>query len=313
MLPLAACADADVSEVGGKATGLGRLLAEGLNVPDGFVVTTDAYRRCTGTIAPEINRVLAGGCDLPSDEDAAQRIAALFAAEILDGDVAATIAEAYRALSGTEDAPVAVRSSATAEDAADASYAGQQDTYLWVRGAEEVIGKVVDCWASLFSARAIGYRSRVDAAGPALAMAVVIQEMVPAEAAGVMMTLEPVCGDRSLIYLESAYGLGESVVAGEVSPDRFTIAKHDLSIQRETIGSKDKAYRFDPETGDVRLVAVPESERQVASLSKRGDRAARRARPENRDGVRRPHGHRVGRCAQRDGRGSGRLSPSGPS
>lgn len=267
VLPLAACAEADVSQVGGKALGLGRLLAEKLNVPDGFVVTTDAYRLCTGTIAPEIGRVLSGAGDLAGDDDAANRIAELFAAEVLDDNVAAAIGDAYRALSGSDDAPVAVRSSATAEDAADASYAGQQDTYLWVRGAEDVIRKVVDCWASLFSARAIGYRRRQETAGTDLAMAVVIQRMVPAEAAGVMMTLEPIGGDRSLIYLESAYGLGEAVVAGEVTPDRFTIAKHDLSIQRQTIGSKDKAYRFDADAGDVQLVAVPESERQESSLS----------------------------------------------
>lgn len=228
----------DVGErIGGKALGLGALLREGLPVPPGFVVTTDAYRECVAT---------ASGV-----------------AKLTD-DVASEIADAYRGLG--DDVPVAVRSSATAEDTAEASFAGQQDTYLWVQGLEAVQRQVVRCWASLFTERAIGYRERFNVPVEDLAMGVVVQEMIPADVAGVMMTIDPVSGDRSTIYVAAAYGLGEGVVKGDVGSDSYSIDKETLEPRSQEIGTKEQAYRFDPEQNEVRLMDVPEADRDSPAL-----------------------------------------------
>jgi pyruvate,water dikinase len=160
-----------------------------------------------------------------------------------------------------------VRSSATAEDLADASFAGQQETYLWIMGGDEVVRHVLRCWASLFTPQAIMYRAHRGVPVPDLAMAVVVQCMVPAEAAGVMMTLDPITGDRSQITIEAAYGLGAIVVNGEVEPDRFCIGKDTLEIRQRSIGVKANAYRFAPEAQGTRLSPVPRSEQSLPCVS----------------------------------------------
>src|SRR3954451_11115151 len=180
VLPLEGCKGEAAEITGGKAAGLGRLIEAGLPVPPGFAVTTHAFKAAYGKPMP--------------------------------GDVAQAITDAYAQLG--DDVAVAVRSSATAEDAGDASFAGQQDTYLWVRGANAVFEHVARCWGSLFNDNAVEYRAKMGYSEDDLAMAVVVQEMVDADAAGVALTLDPATGDRGTVYIEVALGLGEGVVRG---------------------------------------------------------------------------------------------------
>ncbi|MBV9582696.1 MAG: PEP/pyruvate-binding domain-containing protein [Chloroflexi bacterium] len=152
--------------------------------------------------------------------------------------------------------PVAVRSSASDEDSTTASFAGQQETYLWILGGHDVLRHVLRCWASLFTPQAIAYRHQLRTPTTNLAMGVVIQQMVPAEAAGVMLTLDPITGDTASIFVEAAYGLGAAVVNGEVDPDRFVVDKNPLSIRSRTIGVKSIAYGFDSSAQSTRRADV---------------------------------------------------------
>jgi phosphoenolpyruvate synthase/pyruvate phosphate dikinase len=254
--------------VGGKALGLGQLVRQGHRVPPGFAVTTTAYREAltASGLAPEIRELLAGAATAKAQLTASERVRALFDRMAADAGLAGEIAAAYRRLGGDADAPVAVRSSATAEDTAEASFAGQQDTYLWVRGAEEVASHVTRCWGSLFTPRAIAYRARLGIPADEIGMGVVVQAMVPAEAAGVMLTLDPLTGDRSQVTIEAAYGLGAAVVEGEVTPDRYAVDKVTLELRSRVIGPKAFAYRFDPGRGGVAKVEVPEADRAQPCL-----------------------------------------------
>lgn len=260
LLWLADCTDDCQNLVGGKATGLGHLLRNGFTVPPGFAVTTAAYRTHVehNQLAPAIQRLLSG----PPDA-AAEQIRALFESSEPAPDLVTQVLQAYEQLAG----PVAVRSSATMEDLADASFAGQQETYLWLLNAEQVVQHIVRCWASLFTPQAIAYRAHRGAPAEDLAMAVVVQEMVPAEAAGVMLTLDPTNGDRSAIIIEASYGLGVAVVNGEVTPDRFCVDKVTLDIRSRAVGDKHIAYRFDPAIEGTRTEPVPPQQRRQTSLS----------------------------------------------
>ncbi len=266
ILPLTSC-NSDVAPlVGGKALGLGQLAVAGFDIPRGFVVTTHAYRQAvlSSAIQSEIASVLAEPQSSPADlEFVSQLLRELFVADIVDDELRHAIEAAYLELGSP---PVAVRSSAVAEDRSDASFAGQQDTFLWIQGADSVVAHVVRCWASLFSTRVIGYRQRLGIPLEDVAMAVVVQTMIPARAAGVMMTLDPVSGDRETIYIESSYGLGEAVVAGEVTPDGFRFGKSELDIRERLIGSKQIAYRFDAEAGTVVRGEVAIADRELLSL-----------------------------------------------
>jgi phosphohistidine swiveling domain-containing protein len=271
VLELGDCTAERAAQVGGKAIGLGSLIQAALPVPPGFAITTDAYRRSVqvGGVQEQITALLNTASAGGDDRAVSQRIIALFDDAMLDADVAAEIDEAYARLSGGADMAVAVRSSATAEDLPDASFAGQQDTYLWIQGPKAVRAHVVRCWASLFTARAIGYRARRGVPLDDLAMGVVVQQMVPADAAGVMMTLEPVGGDRSQIYIEAAYGLGEGVVRGDVGSDRFWVTKSSLTLSKQQIDPKQQAHRFDPARGEVCLTDVPADQQQQPALRDR--------------------------------------------
>jgi pyruvate, water dikinase len=162
--------------------------------------------------------------------------------------------------------PVAVRSSATAEDLPDASFAGQQDTYLWIRGTDEVLHHMRRCIASLYSARAIAYRARHRVGDDRLAISVGVQKMAKAYTAGVMFTLHPANGDRSVIVIDSNFGFGESVVSGEVTPDHFVVNKVTLDIIDRTISQKEICYTVDPRTQTSRATEVPLERQRVQSL-----------------------------------------------
>ncbi|MGH3301626.1 MAG: PEP/pyruvate-binding domain-containing protein [Streptosporangiaceae bacterium] len=253
--PLRAAGVGDRAVVGGKGASLGELGRAGLPVPPGFVVTAAAFRRQLRAADPA-GTLTAGLAALPADDTAAiERAAAAIRARItavpLPADLTAAVTAEYDSLRAEPEppapgAPVAVRSSAVAEDAADASFAGLQDTYLWVRGAGAVLDHVRRCWASLYNAEAVTYRLR--RAGPAedAAMAVVVQRMVDPRSAGVMFTCSPTTGDRSVIAIEGTWGLGSALVSGEVTPDSFVVSKVTGEIVRRTIAAKMRLHRVHP-------------------------------------------------------------------
>ncbi len=168
-------------------------------------------------------------------DTASQQIGQLFAAAAVPAEITAAILAAYGDM---KDAPVAVRSSATAEDLPDASFAGQQDTYLNLRGAEAVLEAVKRCWASLWTARAIGYRLKNGIDQESIALAVVVQELVPADAAGVLFTANPLNGRRDQLVINAAWGLGEAVVSGTVTPDTMTVDRHSGRMIDRRIAEK---------------------------------------------------------------------------
>lgn len=256
---LADCTRDCLSLVGGKAMGLGNLIREGFQVPAGFAISTGAYREHIdhNRLASPLQALLAECTSLEAQQRAADEIQQLFQASRASPRIEDEVLSAYAALCADGSAPVAVRSSATAEDLADASFAGQQETYLWILGGAEVLRNVVRCWSSLFTPQAIAYRVHRGIHVVDLAMGVVVQQMVPAETAGVMFTIDPVTGDPSGIVVEAAYGLGAAVVNGEVIPDRVCVDKVLLEIRSRAIGTKAVAYRFDPAVQGTRLEEVP--------------------------------------------------------
>ena len=234
----------DPAQLGGKGAGLARLAEVGLPVPPAFVVTVEGYREAVDRrLGPELERVAAGiAPDAPSAE--LERAAAALRERALeataDHPLREALGAAYARLSertGDAAAAVAVRSSALGEDAADRSFAGEHDTYLWVQGIDEVDLRLRECWASLYTARAIAYRAGRESTGER-AMAVCVQQMVDARSAGVFMTLDPANGDRSSIVVESVWGLGEPLVSGEATPDRFLIDKVTGDIVRRDVVAK---------------------------------------------------------------------------
>ena len=219
----------DIDQAGGKGANLGELTRAGLPVPPGFVVVTAAYRAyVAGHQLAEKVAVLASPKDDPAGYDeASAQIRALFSDEVSD-TLRTEIADAYAALG--EDVPVAVRSSATAEDLPEASFAGQQDTYLNVCGLEDLLTAVRDCWASLWTARAMAYRARQGIDPASVSLAVVVQQMVDADSAGVMFTANPSNGRRDETVISAAWGLGESVVSGSVNTDNFVVHTPDGTV-----------------------------------------------------------------------------------
>jgi pyruvate,water dikinase len=238
--------ETDQPIVGGKCASLGAMTLVGLPVPPGFAVTTrafaDSIRR--DHVAPRLHALL-DSLDV-SDLHALTAAAGMCRQMVLDAgpspDAEATIRAGYHLLceqTAVDDVAVAVRSSATAEDQPDASFAGQQDTYLWIRGADNVVNHVVRCWASLYTDRAIAYRHENGYPHTDVAMSVAVQQMVLPKAAGVAFTLNPTNGDRSTIVIDSAFGLGESVVSGTVTPDNYMIDKVIFEITKRTVSTKE--------------------------------------------------------------------------
>lgn len=255
--------------LGGKGASLAQLSDAGLRVPPGFVVSTRAYQHAVlGGIRDQLDAaVLAIPATASANElDAASaRVRALVASVEVSEALTESIRAAYEALG--DDVPVAVRSSSAAEDSADHSFAGEHDTYLWVRGADEVLDRVRDCWASLFTTRAMEYRRKVGLSGGGDAMAVVVQEMVPARAAGVFMTLNPENGDRSKVAVESVWGLGEPLVSGSATPDGFRIDKVTGEVvHRAVVDKPTEIVRAEHGTGTA-TVDVADERRKTPSLT----------------------------------------------
>ncbi len=261
----------DREQVGGKGGSLGELKRAGIEVPPGFIVRTSAFERLLESLECEAPVRAAVAALSPDDLEAVTACSRALRRRIeeceLPGAVLEEIAAAHERLVRAATAqPLAVRSSATCEDAADASFAGLQDTYLWVTGREQIIRRVRSCWASLYSVESISYRLKHRFAEERVAMAVVVQHMVDARTAGVMFTRSPTTGDRSVVTIEAAWGLGSAVVGGEVTPDRWVLGKITGEISIREIS--DKAIRHAPAAGGgVESVAVEEDRRRAPSLS----------------------------------------------
>ena len=229
---------ADADRFGGKSASLGELLQAGIPVPPGFAISTEAGEDLTDTLRHEI-------------------------------------AARYEGLGA--QAPVAVRSSALGEDSAEATFAGQQDTYLWVRGIAAVCDAVRKCWASLYNPEAVAYRERFGIENPA--MGVTVQLMVDAAVSGVMFTCNPVTGDRSMVAINASWGLGLAVVGGEVTPDDYLVSKITGEVVKQTISDKSVEYvpgddgterrdvdddrRSEPCLDDQRLAALVELAKRI--------------------------------------------------
>ncbi|MEI3867914.1 PEP/pyruvate-binding domain-containing protein [Microbacterium sp. CCNWLW134] len=264
---------AELEVLGGKCASLVALTSAGMPVPPGFAVTTDAYTAFVESsgVADDIHRLLASiDADDVASIDAAS---AQIRDEILRRPIPEPIREeftaAYARLQArfSAEAPVAVRSSATAEDLPDASFAGQQDTYLWLRGLDEVAEHVRRCWASLYTSRAIVYRLRNGIPNEGLSMAVAVQKMVDAKVAGVAMTVDPSNGDRSTIVIDAAWGLGELVVSGQVTPDNLHVDKVMLTITAEQLGDKHIELVPDAAARGIAEREVEEERRGVRCLT----------------------------------------------
>ena len=262
-----------VSLVGGKCASLGELINAGVRVPPGFALTTEGFRRfmADGDIAGEVQSLLGGADfqDLAALEVLSARVRELIESRPFSVEIEDLVAECYRKLAlraCMPGVPVAVRSSATAEDLAGASFAGQQDTYLWIRGIDEVLHHMRRCISSLYTARAIAYRANKGFDDASLAISVGVQKMANAYTAGVMFTIHPSNGDRSVIVIDSNFGFGESVVSGEVTPDHFVVNKITLDIIERIVSQKQICYTVDPRTQTSQAVEVPFERQKVQSL-----------------------------------------------
>jgi len=261
----------DRPTVGGKGANLGELARAGIPVPPGFVVTAGCFTEFVDSLDPDgsLRHALEtqDANDVCAIADAGADMRRRIEGTTLPSDIAAALADAHRALCASPDLPVAVRSSATAEDAEDASFAGLQDTYLWLCGTDTVIHHVRACWASLYSTESLSYRRRLGMKEDGIAMAVVVQRMVDSRCSGVMFTRSPLTGDRSVIVIEGSYGLGSCIVSGEVTPDKFVISKVTNEISEHTVSHKTMQHTPDRDAGGVREEAVPDTLKDAACVS----------------------------------------------
>jgi pyruvate,water dikinase len=248
----------DTSIAGGKGANLGELAQAGLPVPEGFVITAQAYLDAMATSGLR-EHLVTSAAGAPIDDPAAlDELAATLRKEIAQVELPATITEpvlaAYRGLGG---GPVAVRSSATAEDTAGTSFAGMNETFTNVRGEAELLHRLRDCWASLYGARVMAYRaSQGVTAEPAIA--VVVQCMVNSERSGVMFSADPTTGDRGHVVVEGAFGLGEVVVGGQVTPDTYVLDKRGPRLLEMRIGYKTHQVVRGPDGADRRVELTPD-------------------------------------------------------
>jgi len=257
----------DRPTVGGKGASLGELTHAGIEVPPGFVVTTHAFELFLEALEARAPvRALVEALD-PGDLEAVTKASKALRArveeEALPAQVEQAILDAHARLGA---ATVAVRSSATTEDAEDASFAGLQDTFLWVLDAADTVHRVRECWGSLYSVESITYRRKHGLPEEGVAMAVVVQAMVDARTAGVMFTRSPLTGDKSVITIEGAWGLGSAVVSGEVTPDRWVMGKITGEISTRDISDKHIRQVPAPDGGIVDE-DLPADQRTAPSLS----------------------------------------------
>ena len=266
----------DIPSVGGKNANLGEVTSAGIPVPPGFAITAFAYKKFIEEmeIARKIYEIIGETVtdrNSPDQyEQASKKIRELIEKTRMPKEIEDATRSAYKELCrrlNMKDAFVAVRSSATAEDLPDASFAGQQETFLNVRGAEELLKSTVKCWSSLFTPRAIFYRDEKGFPHEKVLISVGVQKMVNSRAAGVIFTLNPVTGDRSQIVIEGNYGLGEAVVSGSVTPDNFVIDKATMKVIEKKIPKKTVQYIRDPKTGKTVHASVPPEDQNRSCIN----------------------------------------------
>lgn len=255
--------------IGGKGKSLARMTNAGFSVPTGFHLTTEAYKcfvdrnelqsKILTLAQPEIR-----GLAL-SFEQASNNIRNLFDQAEMPDDVVAAITTTYTALDG-EDPAVAIRSSANAEDLPELSFAGQQETYLNVSGKDALVAAVRNCWASLWTAQALSYRHQNGIKQDSVAMAVVVQVMVPSDVSGILFTANPATGERSEMIVNASFGLGEAVVSGQVTPDTYIVDRETNALKETTIGPKTQKIVADGAQG-TRFEVITDNERSQSSLS----------------------------------------------
>ncbi|HSQ40444.1 MAG TPA: PEP/pyruvate-binding domain-containing protein, partial [Anaerolineales bacterium] len=267
---------ATLENVGGKGMSLAKMIGAGFPVPNGFHITTDAYRAFVdaNNLQTKILSALKDSdLTLPASlETASATIGRFFAQASIPAEIATAITDAYLKIEASHLKPVAVRSSATAEDLPEASFAGQQETFLNVRGEEDLLDAVKKCWASLWTARAIAYRAKQNIDPDSVALAVVVQEMVDAEAAGILFTANPINGRRDEMVINAAWGLGEAIVGGLVSPDTIVAEKTTGKVKQYEVAEKtvvtvrtEKGTREDP-LDDARRRSKVMNEADVVTL-----------------------------------------------
>ncbi len=244
----------DEERFGAKSASLGELIGAGVPVPPGFALAAEAYLAAVDDV------------DLTGD---AKRCATAIRATPLPDELRGELAERYEGLAaeaGDPSPPVAVRSSAIGEDSEEATFAGQQETYLWVRGIDQLSEAVRDCWASLYSAEAVSYRAEMAAEHAVPAMGVTVQLMVDAGVSGVMFTCNPLNGDPSTVAVNASWGLGLAVVGGEVTPDEYRVSKVTREVLSKSVGPKEVEYLPDPSGSGATQVEVPPERRSEACL-----------------------------------------------
>ncbi len=266
----------DIPIVGGKNASLGEMISAGLPVPPGFAVTAYAYEKyldetlLVDKIYKVINEVVTDKTDPNLYDVASKKIRALIEKTPIPKEIETAIRAAYKEMNkrlNLKDAFVAVRSSATAEDLPDASFAGQQETFLNTKGIADLLDKVLKCWSSLFTPRAIFYRNEKNFAHEKVFISVGVQKMVNSRAAGVMFTINPVTGAQDEIMIEGNYGLGETVVSGVVNPDNFIVEKNSTTIKERRISRKTIMYVRDAKTGSTIHLDVPEDRQKITCVS----------------------------------------------
>jgi pyruvate, water dikinase len=255
-----ACTDVELA--GGKGASLARMTAFGMPVPPGFVVPAEALEAALSDTVIAIRGVLARGERGEELATVAEEAVALVRAADSSGAFPREIADAYARLG--DEVPVAVRSSATAEDSETASFAGQQETYLHVQGVDPIVKRIRDCWCSFFTERALFYRSKKGSLGD-LGMAVVVQRMVEPDVSGVMFTIDPTKGRRDRMIVEAVYGLGEGVVSGQLTPDHYVLAR-DGRLKRRKLANQPYAIVHDP-AGGVRQIELPPGQGAAQTLT----------------------------------------------
>ena len=266
----------DRPSVGGKCANLGELVSAGIPVPNGFAVTVAAFEAFEelNDLRDHIRSGLIDQVDATNSaalrqvhKEASELIHKAHLPERLEQEIREGYAELCRR-AGRDDLPVAVRSSAVAEDGDASSFAGQQETYLWVIGADDVLAAIRDCWASLFTPQAVAYREKLDEnrRREATRISVAVQEMVNAKVSGVAFTVSPRTGDPSVVAVNASWGLGEAVVSGEVTPDEFWLTKVGPALTSSTVSHKQ--HQCLPAVGrkGTEMVDVPEELRDVACL-----------------------------------------------
>lgn len=258
---------ANLDIVGGKGASLAKLARAGFRVPDGFHVTTLAYRlyvESNGLMHHIVNSLdQLGHADTAGIEAASREIIEQFERGLIPKEIVQAVFHAYKELPGSSP-PVAVRSSATAEDLPEASFAGQQNTYLNIESEAALLEAVKKCWSSLWTTRAISYRLRQDIPPQSIALAVVVQQLVPAEAAGILFTANPLDGSRDQMVINASWGLGEAVVGGLVTPDTIIVDKPSGKLLSYEVASK--LVQTVQKNGGTQEIPVPETQRLISVL-----------------------------------------------